>query len=197
MIFQVGPMMFQNAIGYLDQMGLRDVILPFILVFGVLFGILQRVKIFGSDPGSKKFNVIISLVIGLMVVVPHVMGAYPSGTDVVVIMNQLLPEIALLLLVLLMVMVMTGLLGGKDYKGSMFSGIVAIIALIGFAIILYTTFYQSGSLPYWLYFLDDPNFQSTILFLIIFGGLIAWLTGEPSADKSDAGAKMKKFFGWE
>lgn len=42
---------------------LTTVLLPFMLIFVVLWGVLNMIKIFGNDPTSKKINLVISLVI--------------------------------------------------------------------------------------------------------------------------------------
>ena len=43
-----------------------EVILPFLLVFAVVFAILQKTKILGE--GKKQIDAIVSLVIGLIVI---------------------------------------------------------------------------------------------------------------------------------
>lgn len=42
---------------------LTGVLLPFLLIFVVLWGMLNMIKIFGNDSTSKKINLVISLVI--------------------------------------------------------------------------------------------------------------------------------------
>lgn len=187
-LFQFGgTYTFQNAIYYLERIGLRDVILPFFLIFTVLFAVLQRVQLFGKE--SKKYNIVIALVIGFLVVIPHIMGAYPPGIDVVLIMNQALPEIALLIIVIIMVMLMIGLLGGGEYKRGPWTGIAALVAVLGLIIIFVRAFYPAFT-PGWLSFLDDPGFQALIIVLIVFGLIVWFVTSEPGEKKPS----LEEFF---
>ena len=68
-----------NFLGALESWGLTDVLLPFLLIFTLVFAVLQKTEILGDD--KKNFNVIIALVLGLLFVVPHIAGAYPIGYD--------------------------------------------------------------------------------------------------------------------
>src|SRR3972149_5135253 len=81
----------------------------FVLVFTIAFAILQKSKLFGSEDQAKKFNVIISLILGILVIVPHIMGLYPPGGDVVEIIFGTLPNVALVLMVIISVFLILGL----------------------------------------------------------------------------------------
>ena len=72
----------------LQELGLFDVILPFMLIFALVYAVLTKVNIFG--PGTKNYNIVIALVMGLAVVFPHVLGYYPENQDIVVIINHAL-----------------------------------------------------------------------------------------------------------
>ena len=87
---------FTELFQIMESWGMLDVLLPFLLIFTVVFAVLQKAKIFGED--SKRFNVIIALVLGMVVVIPHIMGNYPEGQDAVLIINKLLPNVALVLI---------------------------------------------------------------------------------------------------
>ena len=72
-----------------ESWGLMDVILPFLLIFAVVYAALTKVKIFGEQ--KDRIHIIIALVIALAVVVPHVTYMYPPESDVVNIINTALP----------------------------------------------------------------------------------------------------------
>ncbi len=98
MIFQYygvgrfGP--FSQALVYLEQMGLLDAIIPFILIFSIFYAVLEQVKILENN----KVNGVVAVSVALLTVVPHVLGMYPPHADVVTIINRALPEIALILI---------------------------------------------------------------------------------------------------
>ncbi len=71
----------EEFVRILDSWGLTDVMLPFLLIFVVIFAVLQKSNILGE--GKRKYNLVFSLVVGMLVVVPHVTGRYPAGKDVV------------------------------------------------------------------------------------------------------------------
>ena len=64
----------ENFVRALDGWGLTDVMLPFLLIFTLVFAIMQKTKILGED--KKNFNVIIALVMALLVVIPHITSSY-------------------------------------------------------------------------------------------------------------------------
>ena len=83
---------FSNLAYYFQQWGVMDFLLPFLLVFTIIFAVMQRTKILGD---KKNYNVIVALIVGLLFVVPHIMGSYPLGYDPVQVMNESLPSISL------------------------------------------------------------------------------------------------------
>ena len=66
----------QSMIVRLDALGLTDVILPFMLIFVIIFAILQKTKILGES--RKNLNVVIAIVVGLLVIIPHATGRFPQ-----------------------------------------------------------------------------------------------------------------------
>jgi hypothetical protein len=170
----------------LQNMGILDIILPFILVFTVVFAVLQKTKILGTekvgteDKPRKNFNVVIALVMGLAVVIPHVMGTYPTPeSDVVNIINAALPNISVVLIAVIMLLLMIGVFGNELNiakspglaGGAVVFAIVATVFIFGAA----ANWYQ---LPDWLNFLNDSDTQSLIIILLVFGALIAFITKE-------------------
>jgi hypothetical protein len=187
---------FQQTIYGLEQYGLTDVLLPFLLIFAVVFAILQKVKIFGSD--KKNINVILSLVIGLLVVIPHVTNSYPEGQDVVEIMNKAIPNVSIILVAIVMLLILVGVFGTEwNIAGT---GFATWVAFLSFLVVAYIFGRAAGWFNYWpnwLGWLDDPNTQALVVILLVFGLLIRFVTKEPNAAKDKEGAfkKMTENFG--
>ena len=57
---------FMDAVESLEDIGFYEVALPFILIFTIVFAILQKVKIFGAS--GKNFNAVIAVVLAFLVV---------------------------------------------------------------------------------------------------------------------------------
>ncbi len=85
-----------GVIAYLNEIGLYDVVLPFLLVFTITFAILEKTKILGTEiiNGTeyprRNLNSMVALVIGLVVV---------TATRIIAIMNKFLSMVALVMVV--------------------------------------------------------------------------------------------------
>ncbi|RMF55235.1 hypothetical protein D6745_02780 [Candidatus Woesearchaeota archaeon] len=166
--------------------------LPFLLIFTVIYAILQKTKIVGD--GKKNFNVIIALVFSLLVVIPHILGTYPPGGDVVLIINNALPEVGLLIIGILMVLVMLGVFGVRwKIMGTSWATIFLIFSII---MVLYIFGVAAGNfgLPYWLSWLDDPQARAIFVMILVFGILIWFITKEDKSPEERAKSGFGKAF---
>ena len=68
-------------------------LLPFLLVFTLVYAILQKVKIFGKGPETKKFSIVIALVLGITFVF--------VAQHLVEIMLQAVPNVSIVLIAIL------------------------------------------------------------------------------------------------
>src|SRR3989344_3262761 len=59
---------FERGMLVLEDLGLTDVLLPFLLIFTIVFAVLQKTEMFGKT--GKNFNVMIALILALGVVIP-------------------------------------------------------------------------------------------------------------------------------
>jgi hypothetical protein len=179
-------MMFENFILQLQDWGVMDVLLPFILIFTVVFAVFQKTKILGD--GRKQYNVIIALVMALAVVIPHVTGAWQAwGFDPVMVINGALPQVSLVVIAIVMMLLIIGVFGNDlDIAGTSLSGIVMIVAFIAVVLIFGT---QLGwfNIPTWLYFLNDPEIQSFVIMILVFAIIIWFITKEDKKDKANTG----------
>ncbi len=180
---------FVDAIETLESWGLADVILPFILIFTIIFATLQKSKILGED--KKNFNVVVSLVIALSVIIPHVLGTYPSGYDVVDIINSVLPQISLVAIAFLTVLLLAGLVGVK-IAGKSFAGVFVLIALIAVVAIF------GGALGWWdsnwFYNFFDEETVALVVMLLVFGLIIWFITRDSKKPGERLGSWLKDSF---
>ncbi|MBS3168199.1 hypothetical protein J4216_03685 [Candidatus Woesearchaeota archaeon] len=95
-----------NSIDYLVDIGVFDVLLPFLLIFSIVFAILEKTQIFGQ--GKTNINVIVSTVVGLLIVVQ---------TELVELLNLFLPRVAMIMVVVLMGLLLIAMLAGKEFSG--------------------------------------------------------------------------------
>ena len=132
MVQVVNPL--ENAVLLLQDFGFFSVILPFILVYALIFGLLTNIKLFGSDDSSKTVNQVIALSVGAFVI---------TSTDAVNNLAAIIPQAGFLLVVSLLLLMVLGIFGftstfdsllGKDLTFS--RQIVALIIVTVFLLII-------------------------------------------------------------
>jgi hypothetical protein len=184
---------FRDALLTLENLGLLDVLLPFLLVFTIAFAVLQKSKILGPD--SKRFNVIISFVLAMTVVIPHVLGVQPSVVDII---NKALPNVSLLMVAFMMALLLIGVFGQDvNIGGTQLEGWVVMFSFVAVAYI----FLVSGGLldrpPPWLSWLTDPETKSVLIAVLVFGIIVWFITKEEKEldKRQSVGDTMKDIFG--
>lgn len=173
---------FISIVADLESAGFYDIILPFFLIFAIIFGILEKVKIFGEN--SHKFNIVIALVTGFLIV---------RNVTLVALINRFLPNVSMFVLVIVAFLIVLGIFGVKsDTWGGGLLFIAAIVALIGVIWGLGQAAEEEGIqwLPYWL----EITQQDIEWIAFIGGGLIViWLI----VGKSKTGQERKFFSGFQ
>lgn len=96
---------FRGALGFLEEIGIYDVVLPFLLVFTIVFAILEKTKIFGVervegvDYTKKNLNAVVAFVVGFFVI---------ASTKLVAAINESLANVVLLLIVSISFLLLIG-----------------------------------------------------------------------------------------
>ncbi len=180
----------ENFINTVDSWGLTDVMLPFLLIFTIVFAILQKTKLLGDD--KKNFNVVIALVMALTVVIPHTTGRYPLNYDPVTIINGFLPGISLVIVAVVMLFVLIGLWGGEaKWVGGSPSAMIAILAAVA---VIWIFGASAGWWDGWNWFTDffGEDAVSLIIIILVFGIIIWFIT---KSDKRSEGESFMTKFG--
>jgi len=143
------------------------VIYPFLLVFTLVFAVLQKSKILGDD--KKQVDSLVALSIALIVI------AFSWSTDVII---NLMPFLAVSLVILLVFMILYGFVASVDDKGlELHSGIKwGIFALIVIALIIMVLLVTGQwERIYYSLFIDysGNSVLSNIILLVIVLGAMA------------------------
>ncbi len=95
-----------NVLEFFRQLGVYDVVLPFILTFTIMFAILERTQIFGTEGKvkdraitKKNLNAMVSFVIAFMVV---------ASSKIVEAITKISSEIIVLLLLIVFFLMLVG-----------------------------------------------------------------------------------------
>ena len=107
-----------GGITFLSHPLVVEVILPFLLVFTVVFGILQKSEIFGK--GKRQIDAIVALVIGLLVI------SFGKAIGIIV---QLSAFLAVALVVVLVFMLLVGSFNKEGDSDEIFGKIKWVIGI--------------------------------------------------------------------
>lgn len=168
----------------LERWGIMDVLLPFLLIFIIIFAVLEKTKILGD--AKKNLNSGLALVISLIVVIPHSTGNYPAGYDPVEIINAALPSVSIVVVAIIMLLIMIGLFAHDQvYLGLSMPGWIAFVSIIVLIIIFGSAagWYASG-FNSWLESVFGSDALAVVIMLLVFGIIIAFITGEDKAEKA-------------
>jgi len=162
----------------LESYGLTDIILPFILIFTIVYGILDKINIF-----KKRSNLTISFVMGLTTVTAHVFEQYPHCWDVVVIINNSLPKIGILIFAIISFLIVLATLG---VKLSFFSKYLGWIAIGAVCFVIYTFFTSGGNecYNYDTSFLTLP-WTKYLALILVFILIIIFVTKKNKSDEPE------------
>jgi hypothetical protein len=179
----------QGAIEFLRDFGLFDIVLPFLFVFTIVFAILEKTFILGKDGDSpkKNLNAMVAFVIAFSVV---------STNQIVNAINQILPNIVLLLVLSVSFLLLVGIFmksGELDFKESLGKPLFWIFILImffGVLIIFLNSLEHEGQS--WLsigfeYIVQNSSgpITTTVILLVVMVGAIYWIT--KSGNGNDSG----------
>jgi len=168
---------FQN----LNDLGVLDSITPFILIFTIIFAVLQKTQILGM--GKKNYNTIVALSISLIVVIPHVVGNYPVGSDPIVIINSSLPTVSVVMIAILAGLLLIGVMGVEFVGGSSITGIIAILATGAIIFIFGNAAGFWSNLPPFLSFLHDEATRSMLIMILVFAIIVWFITRDESSSE--------------
>ncbi len=112
---------FSSLVSNLESTGFYEVVLPFFLIFTIIFGILEKTDIFGSN--SHKFNIIIALVAGFLII---------RNQTLVALMNSFLPNVSMFILIIIAFLIILGIFGVQSDKwGGGLLFVFMIVAVVG------------------------------------------------------------------
>ncbi len=190
-----GVSAFRDVLEFFDRLGVYDVILPFILVFTIVYAIFERTKILGTEKvggeeyGKKNLNAMSAFVIAFLVV---------ASAQMVSLINSALPKIVILLFVGVFFLLLVGIFYSEKQEVLLSSGwriMFMVIMFIGIvAIFLYSIPTESGE-PFLTWIMDFviENYSTTavssIIMMIVVIGFMLYIIREPSkggAEKTES-----------
>lgn len=172
-------MPYKEVFQFLVNLGLLDVILPFLLVFLISYSTLQKTGMLGlgkKDKPRKELNAMIAFVMGFFAVL---------ATNLLSVMNIIMFYFVLLLMIGLMLALVIGIAGGhtssKFYIAIMLflAGVFVFYGLAQFGIVSKDNFFKGFLLPL------------ALLGLIVWG-LYSFFKKEKSAEPEKPSPKRER-----
>ena len=164
----------EDIIGKLIEIGFYQVFLPFLLVYAVVFAILQKSRIFEGGSSSaqqaKNVNAIVAFVFGLFVV---------ASAHVISLFQAFITHFVIIIIFILCVLLILGFIFGDSYQDFLkdskikyaLAGLIVIVSII----VLFNI------LGWWdnvVDFFDEDFFETVgiIIAILAFGGILYWIT---------------------
>ena len=173
---------FDQLAHIFESLGVMDFLLPFIIVFTIMYAVLLTMPLFKDN---KKFSLVLALAIGLLFVVPHITGDYPLGVDPVEIMNNSLPQIALVAVSAFMMLILLGLFGHELSDSA--SPFILLIA-VGFTVFIFGASLGLWNGPYNYFSWWNSNLTELLIIILFFGGIVWFITGDDDKKNEGPGA---------
>ena len=177
---------FRGVIDLMEMMGVYDIILPFLLVFTILFAILEKTKILGieridgNDFTKKNLNSMVALAIAFLVV---------ASTQLVAVINEVLANIVLLLILAVSFLMLVGVFfGDKEFTLAEYPGWIKFFMIVMFigvvAIFLNALDWLQFVFAVFVYW--DAQWASTIIFVAVILGFMFYIVRDPHSSGSQS-----------
>jgi len=175
---------FRGVIDFLARIGIYDVVLPFLLVFTLLYAVLEKTKVLGTEEidgkkyTRKNLNAIIAFVIALLVV---------SSTKLVSTINTVLANVVLLLILAIFFLLLVGSFfksEGEVFLKGGWNVLFMVIMFIGICLIFLHALGWLGA--FWDYLSGNLGTQwigGLVLVIIIILAML-YITHEKKPGKS-------------
>ncbi len=169
-----------SVFGQLQSIGVYDFLLPFLLVFTIIFAILEKTRLMGTDQNQKpktNINTILALIIGLIVVVQ---------TPIIQVMNNYLSKMALFIVIILIFLLVLGIFGA-NVEGGITGGVTGFFVLVvAILAVLWALSPELGFNDIFNRYLPRDSDRGLMLFIVIFIVVVWLVTRQPGEAKDES-----------
>ena len=151
-----------------------ELVLPFLLVFTIVFAILQKTKILGD--GKKQIDAIVALVVGLITI------SFGYATGIII---SLVPFLAVVAVIILVFMMLYGMVYA-DGKFEMHRGLKITFGIVVGLAVIAAVMVATGAwnFVYDLFFFEsDGSLVTNIVFLVVVIVAIVAVVWQGKGDK--------------
>jgi hypothetical protein len=188
---------FGDSINFLVKLGVYDIILPFLLVFVLVFALLEKTKVLGTETQrdekgekaeytKKSLNAMVAFVTGFFVV---------ASTQLVSVINQSLSQIFLLLLLMVCFLMVWGtfhqqtkegfFLDPKNKSQKFYYNALMAIVFVSIAAIFLNALGWLDVIYKFLANNWNTDYVAAVIFIVVILGFMLWITGDPKPIESE------------
>jgi len=173
---------FRGTIDFLAEIGIFDVVLPFLLVFTIMFALLEKTKVFGTEKvgeteyTKKHLNSLASFVIAFFVI---------ASSRLVEIITQISANVVILLLAGVFFLLLAGTFHQQKPEGyfleGAFKNIFMVIMFVGMVFIFLNAIETDDKswlewILDWLRDFGDNVSVAAIILVVVVVGAMYWIT---------------------
>lgn len=179
-----------NVIVFFQQIGIYDVVLPFLLTFAIVFAILEKSMVFGKEPGTsnprKNLNAVVAFAVAFLVL---------ASAQLVETITTVSARMVVLMLLVVAFLMLSGMFfkdeqNFKDFLSQKWNVFFVIAAFVGVVFVFLASIKTKAGIS-WLdeligyvsQFWTSTAVASIMLILFIIGAV--WFIQSPS--KPDTG----------
>lgn len=175
---------FRGVVDFLGKLGVYDVILPFLLIFTIVFAILEKTKILGTEKvgdkeiTKKNLNSMVALVVAFLVI---------ASTKLVAVVNEVMANVVLLLILAICFLMLVGVFfGSKEFTLEKYPSWIKFFMILMFLGIVLIFLNALDWLKYLLTLIEnwDAEWAVTIIFMIIILGFMWYIVKDQGAPLS-------------
>ncbi|MBD3319423.1 hypothetical protein GF342_05965 [Candidatus Woesearchaeota archaeon] len=187
-----------GVIEFMARLGVYDVVLPFLLVFTIMYAILEKTKVLGTEKWNgediprKNLNAMASFVVAFLVV---------ASSQIVSIITEVSAKVVVLLVLVIFFLMLIGTFYGKEEEVKLENSwrtFFMVVLFIGIALIFADAIVlQDGtSVLEWLWgfiasFWTSAAAASVIFILLLIGFMYYITSGESTGGEADKGGKKE------
>lgn len=177
---------FGNALEFMTRLGVFDVVLPFLLVFTLVFAFLEKTRVFGTEEyraekdgkhysiPRKNLNSMVAFTMAFFVV---------ASTQLVALINVVISQVVLVLILLFSFMLTMGSMHKQTKEGFFLKGvwliIFEIVAVLSIVIIFMNALGWLDIVLDWLSGAFTSETSMALIMVLVLVGIIVWVTWTP------------------
>lgn len=178
-------MTFQDVFITLESYGVFEIVLPFLLIFSLVFAVLSKIKILGD---KKNINSIVALAISMLAIRNFAFTEF---------LNRFLPNTAMILIVILVFLLIFSMLTGKAQLDKLLGYLGLFFALVALLWAVSADYLGYGGFDNIWYNLDSTTISwiafiaGIVIVIAISGGLS---TGDTKFSLKNVGDSFNELF---